>query len=326
MTGIFKQKSPANFIVLLFFGLLLKLPGFFNPHIPHVTENDGFLYKELVELLHRTGKMIFPITAWLLLFTNAVILTRIINGNRMVASPNWFPGMSYMLITSLFPEWNYLSPALIVSTIILFVIHQLLSVYNQQDAKGRIYNIGLAVGIASFLFLPSAGFALWVLLALIIMRPFRITEWIVCLLGVATPFYFFAVWLFVCGQWEIQRLIPDVSFGIPEIKQSVWIAGAVSLLLIPFLFGGYYVQDGLRKMLIQVRKAWSLLLLFILFAFFVPFVNGTNSFENWLLAAIPFAAFHASMYLYSSLRIIPLLLFWITVAYIIAFQYGGPRW
>lgn len=326
MTGIFKQKTPANFIVLLLFGLLIKLPVFFSPHVPVLREEDGFFYKGIVGFMQQTGKMVFPVSAWILLFANAVILTRFINNNRMMASPNWFPGMSYMLITSLFPEWNYFSPPLIVSTVFLFVIHHLFSVYNQPDAKGRIFNIGLALGIASFLFFPSAGFILWVLLALVIMRPFRITEWILCLLGFATPFYFFAAWLFISGYWDVKRLIPDISIGIPAIKQSFWIASAVSLLLIPFLFGGYYVQDGLRKMLIQVRKAWSLLLLFVLFTFSMPFVNGTDSFENWLLAAIPFAVFHASMYLYSSLRIIPLLLFWVSVAYVIAFQYGGPRW
>jgi hypothetical protein len=97
-------------------------------------------------------------------------------------------------------------------------------------------------------------------------------------------------------------------------------------LVVPFLGGGYYVQDNLRKMLIQVRKGWSLLLLYLLGAVFIPFVNNTDSFENWVMAAIPFAAFHACTYLYSNLRIIPLLLFWSSVAFILGYQYFGPGW
>ena len=39
------------------------------------------------------------------------------------------------------------------------------------------------------------------------------------------------------------------------------------------------------------------------------------------MAAIPLAAFHACTYLYSSFRILPLLLFWLTVAFILGYQY-----
>jgi hypothetical protein len=90
--------------------------------------------------------------------------------------------------------------------------------------------------------------------------------------------------------------------------------------------GGYYVQDNLRRMLIQVRKGWSLLLLYLLGAIFVPFVNNSSTLENWVMVAIPFAAFHACTYLYSNLKIIPVLIFWLTVAFVVGYQYYGPHW
>jgi len=103
-------------------------------------------------------------------------------------------------------------------------------------------------------------------------------------------------------------------------------AAGAFLLVVPFLAGGYYVQDSLRRMLIHLRKGWSLILLYLLVAIFVPFVNSMDTFENWVLATIPFAAFHACTYLYSKLKIFPLLLFWLTVIYILGYQYYGPGW
>jgi hypothetical protein len=32
--------------------------------------------------------------------------------------------------------------------------------------------------------------------------------------------------------------------------------------MVPFLTGGYFIQDNLRRMLIQIRKGWSLILLY----------------------------------------------------------------
>jgi hypothetical protein len=184
----------------------------------------------------------------------------------------------------------------------------------------------MALGLASFIFFPSVSFVLWILLALAVMRPFRLNEWLICLLGITTPFYFYAVYLFIDDKWSWHNLVPYFSISLPAVKQSVWLAGSVFLLAIPFLAGGYYVQDSLRKMLIQVRKGWSLLLLYLLGAVFVPFVNNAAGFENWVMAAIPFAAFHACTYYYSTLRILPLLLFWLTVAFVLGYQYGGPGW
>jgi hypothetical protein len=99
------------------------------------------------------------------------------------------------------------------------------------------------------------------------------------------------------------------------------------LLILPFLIGGYFVQENLRKMLIQVRKNWSLILIYLLFALFIPFLNNnSNGFENWILITVPFAAFHAFTYLYPPQRWVPVVIFWLSVIFVLAFQYNGPGW
>lgn len=329
MIGIFKQKNLANIFLLLVFGILIKLPMFLHPHIVTGREEDGILFKKITEALEPAGKanpILYPLLAFSLLFLQAVTLTRFINTQRMLNRPTYFPAMAYLLITSLFAEWNYFSAPLIVNTILLFVLSSLFKIYNQPNAKGTIFNIGLALGIATFIFFPSLTFILWILLALAVMRPFRINEWVLCIVGITTPFYFYAIYLFIIGAWSWEAFLPHFSIHLPSVKQSAWLAGSAFLLAIPFLAGGYYVQDSLRRILIQVRKGWSLLLLYLLGAIFVPFVNNSDTFENWVMAAIPFAAFHACTYLYAPARILPLLLFWVTVAFILGYQYAGPGW
>ena len=329
MIGIFKQKSPANILLLLVFGVLIKLPMFLHPHIPAGRVSDSIFFKKFLQLLETTGRStpsVYPILAFALLFLQAITLTRFINTQRMMSRPTFFPGMAYLLITSLLPEWNHFSAPLVVNTILLFVLSSLFKIYNQQYAKGAIFNIGLALGGASFLFFPAITFIVWILLALAVMRPFKLNEWVLCIIGISTPFYFYAIYLFITDQWNWQHLWPYFSIGMPTIKQSAWLAGSAFLLVVPFLGGGYYVQDNLRKMLIQVRKGWSLLLLYLLGAIFIPFVNNSDTFENWVMAAIPFAAFHACTYFYSTFRIIPLLIFWLTVAFILGYQYYELGW
>ena len=300
-----------------------------HPHAVAPREEDSLLYKAILDFVAPTGRsspVIYPLMAFSLLFLQAATFNRFMNTQRMMNRPGYLAGMAYILITSLLPEWNYFSAPLIVNTILIFVLSGLFNVYNQHDAKGAIFNIGLALGIASFLFFPAMTFIVWILFALAVMRPFRLNEWLLCILGLTTPTYFYAIYLFINDQWSWQALWPHFSISLPAVKQSAWLAGSVFLLLVPFLSGGYFVQNNLRRMLIQVRKGWSLLLLYLLGAIFIPFVNTNNSFENWVMAAIPFAAFHACTYLYSTYRIFPVLLFWLSVAFILVYQYSGPGW
>lgn len=300
-----------------------------HPHVTVIQSKDGILFRGILNFLQPTGNgnpLIYSILAFILLFTQAITLTRLINDYRMVNRPNYLPGMAYLLITSFFAEWNYFSAPLLINTLLIFILGWLFKIYNHPRTKGLVFNIGLAIGICSFIFFPSVTFVIWVLFALMVMRPFRLNEWLLCLLGVTSPYYFYAVYLFLSNQWKLEKILPYLTVQVPSLQQSIWLAASALLLMLPFLTGGYFVQDNLRRMLIQVRKGWSLILLYLLVAIFVPFVNTSNTFENWVLAAVPFAAFHACTYFYPPQKLFPLILFWISVAFVLFYQYSGPGW
>jgi hypothetical protein len=323
--GIFKTKTPVNILLLLVFGVLIKLPLFTRPQAVIAKPEDGILYKGILQFL-QVSPFMFSVLAFLLIAIQAITLTRFINTQRMINRPTYLPGMAYMIITSLLPEWSQFSAPLIVNTISVFILAALFKTYSQPNAKGSIFNIGLALGISSFIFFPSITFIIWILLALAVMRPFRLNEWVLCILGITAPYYFYAIYLFVVDKWSWHNMVSYISVSLPSVKQSAWLAGSTFLLVAPFLLGGYYVQDTLRKMLIQVRKGWSLLLLYLLGAIFIPFVNNSTGFENWVIAAIPFAAFHGSAYYYAAPKILSQVIFWLSIAFIFCYQYVGPGW
>ena len=59
MIGIFRQKNPANILVLLFFGVLIKLPMFIYPHPAPIQPKDGVLFQSILKLLEPAGKTKF---------------------------------------------------------------------------------------------------------------------------------------------------------------------------------------------------------------------------------------------------------------------------
>ena len=329
MIGVFKQKTPGNIFVLFIAGILLKLPVFFHPHTPVSEPKDGPLFRGILHFLESAGKsspVIYPLIAYLLLYTQAISLNKVINDNRMMQRQTFLPAISYLLVTSLVPEWNYFSAPLFVNSILVFVLAGLFKTQNMQQAKGTIFNVGLGIGIASFIFFPTVVFMIWAIFALMLMRPFRINEWLLCILGMTAPYYFYPVYLFLTDQLSLQKILPYIDISLPRFRQSAWIAASSLLLCVPFILGAYYVQDNLRRMLIQGRKGWSLILLYLLAAVLVPFLNAGESFENWVIAAIPLASFHACAYLYPPRKIIPNILFWVVIAFIIVYQASVVPW
>ena len=329
MIALFRQKSPANIFLLLIFGLLIKMPLFLYPQVVKPAAEDGKLYLAIINFLSGgnsdTGFGAGAIS-FFLLSGQAVLINYVVNEQRMTNRQTFLPAMAYLLVTSLFPEWNYLSAPLMASVLILWAFIKLFTLYNAAAANSIIFNIGLILGISSFIYFPSVAFVLCLFLGLMILRPFRINELVLLVMGILTPYYFYAVYLFLNDKLVWSNIFPVLAFKTPEIETTIWMAVAVVLLGIPFLMGGYYIQSHLRKMLIQARKNWSIFLLFLLLGLFVPFISNVTSLHNWVLVAAPFAAFHSCAYLYPQRKIISSFLFFLTLAFILFQQYGTDVW
>lgn len=329
MIALFKQKSPANIVLLLILGLLLKMPLLLHPKIIQPTEEDGKLYHAIVKFFssaNGNNAFTLALVAFLLLYCQALLINFMVNDQRMTNKQTFLPAMSYLIITSLLPDWNYLSAPLMASMLIIWSFIKLFNLYNMGAANGTIFNIGLILGISSFIYFPSVVFVLCLFLGLMILRPFRINELVLLVFGILTPYYFYAIYLFLNDRLLWSNVFPRITLQVPVLKSTIWVALAVVLMGIPFLMGGYFVQANLNKMLIQARKNWSILLLYLLLSLVIPFINTFTSLHNWVLAAAPFAAFHACAYLYPQKRFVPALLFFITVAFILFQQYGTSVW
>jgi hypothetical protein len=325
--ALFKQKTPGNVGMLFIFGLLIKLPLFVYPKIAEPSEVDGKGYHWFFSFFDQPANLLFAsIVAFGLLYIQALLVTILVNEYRMTARPTFLPGMSYLLITSLLPEWNYLSPPLIATTFIMWSISKLFQLYNLPAANSKIFNIGLLIGLASFFYFPSILFSACIFIGMMILRPFRLNEIVLFIIGIASPYYFYSIYLFLTDQFSLQQIIPHNYLHVPYMRNSIWLVASTIFLGFPFIAGGYYIQTHLRKMLIQARKNWSIFLLYLVMALFIAVINSSGLFTNWILMVAPFAAFHACTYSYPPRKWLPIVIFWAMLAFILTQQYATNAW
>jgi hypothetical protein len=323
--GIFKQKNPGNALWLLIYGLILKFPFLLHPSPPAVNEGDNYIYNVISKFLESVfgqAPFLFSSLAFLLLFSQATLFNRITNSLKLLTRPNYLVGMSYLLITSLVHEWNLFSAPLLVNSLLIWIWYRMTSLYSNNNPKTAVFNISVLLGILPLIYSPAVIFLLLLVFALIITRPFRITEWLVAFLGFTAPYYFLFVVLYLSNQWQWSKIIPSVSFHLPQLPSSLWVTAGIIFMVLPFLIGSYYAQHNLNKMLIQVRKSWSLLLVLLMVSVLIILVNPGNNYLHWLPVVLPLAAFHAAAYYFPSKRWAPLLLHWVIFAFVIVLNYS----
>lgn len=323
MTGIFRTNNPLNTFLLLVYGILLKFAWLRHPQIPAFHPSDGFLFYDILKVV-KPYLEVFPkiyfIVTYLLIFSQALALNQIIISRRMIQKPNFLPAMSYLLITSFFPQWNILSAPLIINSIFLWIWSEVTNLNNHHHPKGTLFNVGMAIGIASFLYLPSFAFVLFVILSLIITRPPKVAEWLIAIIGVSIPWYFLFAWLFLTNKLY--------SFSFSGLKFSElafnwyyneWIG--IGLIVLMILVGAFFVQSFMSKQILQVRKNWGQMLLYLLICIGIPFIIYSQNFSYWLLALVPASAFIGCFFYYPRVRWVPMVMHWLMVGFVIYMQY-----
>lgn len=315
MTGIFKANNSYNNFLLLLYGLLLKLPIFIHPHVPQPQQLDGFMYKAFLlwlKPLAANFQVIYSVIAFIFLFIQALSLNKLVNTQRLMQKPNYLTGMSYLLFTSLFSDWFHLSSPLIVNTLLIWVLSKLCNLHSNNYPKSSLFNIGIITGVATFFYFPSIAFALLIIVGLGITRPFRLPEWLMALLGLLTPYYFLAAWVFFTDSWKRYQF-PGVAVTVPKFYQSTLAYFAVFIVSLTILIGIYFIQLNMRKQLLQARKSWNLVFLYLVVAIFVPFLNASQSFDYWILTAVPIAAIMGVAFLYPEKKWFPVSIHWALV-------------
>jgi hypothetical protein len=310
---------------LFIFGLVLKFPIFLNPAPPAQHPQDDYLYRWLLDFLEPLGlpPIVYILIAFLLLFVQATLFNRIFNALKLLPKPNYLPAMAYILLSSLFEEWNQFSAPLLINTLLIWSFYRMTALYNTNKANYGVFNIGLMLGVITLFYQPAIVFILLLIpFTLFIMRPFRLREWLIGLLGITTPYYFLGVLLFITDRFRWQDIIPAISFDVPVMPSSILITISICLLVIPFIMGGYFVQDNLNKMLIQVRKSWSLMLIFLIISLVMIIVNEGNRYVSWLCSIVPLSAFHAAAYYYIDNKLLSRVMFWLVFGYAMYLNYS----
>lgn len=314
MVSFFKDKSAVSvfWLIILCFGLHV----YSLVHPPQITASpyEGFFFY-FIQLFANIQSYALSVLYVFIIFLEALQLNFIINDLRLLARPSYTTAAAFILLTALLPAFNQICPALIACNFLMWIIYSACRLYNAPNPKTVIYNLGLFTGALVILYFPSLPLVLIIILALAIMRPFRLNEWFVMIFGILTPVYFLISYLFLTDQLN---LIPSSTqlFGLTSISNSqlpLLIITFSSIVIITF-FGILSVQQTSGRVLIQVRKSWQLILITLIFLLPAVFLINHVWPTAVLLALIPASCYIGFEFSNINRSFLSALFFWMLFA------------
>jgi len=152
------------------------------------------------EWLGTDGWLLHLVTA-LLLFVQAVYIALLAIRHRLGSEVSLFVGVFYIIMASALPAFCHLSPELMATTFYIIALDEVLSTYRKEGTAIRIFNVGFWLAIGS-LFAPAYGFLfVWGIIALWVLRSFRMQELLMLLVGACVPYILLSTYFFWYGQF-----------------------------------------------------------------------------------------------------------------------------
>jgi hypothetical protein len=318
-----RQHSPLSLVIIPLLAILLRIPAFLYPEAPAPLVHMP-LYA-FADVFFRNHLFFATIIGLLVLVAEAFLLNFILHQHQVVVKKNWLPALLVVVFGSCSPGLLWPGPEQFAGLLLLLALHVLLSTYRQDKSFGPVFNVGLLLGLATQIYLPTFCFFLFFLIAIIILRPFIWREWIILLAGVLIPFIYGGVYFYWTDTYNeiTTRVITDPlvnrSFFL-KLAPADYFLTATTLLVL--LVSAARLVSGSLTSTLKTKKGISVMIWFMLFAVIAALPAQSFAVGAFRFVIYPFA-FFASNYFLQARRawiaeiIFTLLLAGIAVSYLV---------
>ncbi len=234
------------------------------------------------------------IFGFLLTIGEAFLLNYIIYQHHILTKKSWLPALIFVVLASCTPGLLWLTAPLMAGLFLLVALHLLLGIYRTDKAFGQVFNIGVLIGIAGLIYLPSIIFLLFAIVSIILLRPFIWREWIIIILGstvapiYAGVYYFWHDKLSFVTDELILNPIRHRDFFLKLPVEYYFLTGITLLML--FVSAGRFLS-GAGTSTLKTKKGISVMIWFLVFSLLAILPA-----QNFAVAGITFAIYPIALF------------------------------
>jgi len=318
MVFLFRDRSDINVLFLVLLSVAVHFHFYLEAPIVIANPTDGLLAYLLFNYIKPLPPLALIVIFHLIVIVQALRLNILVSRFKMFQQVSYLPAFTFVILTALFPFWDAISSGLIANAFIIWILVKLNRLFDQTQPKTLEFNIGMIVGVSILLYEPIAILIPVVIFALAIIRPFRLTEWLVLIMGIVLPFYFIFTYVFLTDSAAaFTAFLPKLDWVNPLVAMDVKSIIALSFMGLQLLIGLYFWQYQQNRFIIQVRKYWGVMLLTLVVTFFQPIIFSSQALYASAIVIAPLASFISFCYAGPKQLMIPNVLFWTSAGLIV---------
>lgn len=292
IVGLFRNNQPLTSVLLLLAGVVMWFPILRQPVYQHLQHAMPLF--ELFQHYLATTPLLANISALCLILAGAFILFLVFEKHDILTGRTYLPSLMYVTLMSCAPSLTTLHPIMLANVFLMLTLDPLISLYRNEAAYPQVFNIALLMALAVLCYFPAIVLLPLIWLGLIIYHPFNIREWIVGLMGIATPFFFVFVYYHwydrLDGFWFDRVTYPILTSPHPgKINTSTFYLIAALFLLI--VLSTVKVLEHFGTTSVKTGKTMGFMVWFILLSFVSVFIMPGWTIRDFSLMGIPFAIF-----------------------------------
>ncbi|MCR9171610.1 MAG: hypothetical protein NXI10_03900 [bacterium] len=227
---------------------------YFPYHLPQEGAHFGF-WGDFLPQSNWISQTLAPV----LVFAEAIMINTLYNRNEFMDRNTFTPALLYVTLMSVFHSFYFLDGFAVAQFCIVMAIDQLFQLYQNEDGRKRVFNVGFWLGVACtfhpvlVLLLLVAFWMVWVI------RPFVMRESVLLVLGFIIPLVyggFYTAWAGIRIQNE-QITATAIELNI----EDVLVVGGLTFLFIVLSMGT--LSRKFQQSSIRLKKLFRILLILI---------------------------------------------------------------
>lgn len=327
MNRLFKTFTPQTLLILLIFSILLKLKylSITSLNLPELQQggssSNWLMYS--IQKSFGVNSIIYPILLIINLILQSLWINRIASEYKLFPQATFIPAATFILVSSLFLEWNTLSAPMLATWPILFVINNMIRMPITSTPQKLLFNSGMFVALASLIYIPSILFALYLIWSLILLKSIRIKDIVLILVGLLTPIYF-TIGLAYIFEWNWLLKLPLIKISFIPIKEIINNPNYLPSIIIfisLIILGIFRLNQMMDSMLESTKTAWWNLIIVFIFGFVIALFPISNEHSSWYFLLAPSSLLIASIWNYKEGKWLKIGAFWVLFFFIIYLQF-----
>jgi hypothetical protein len=304
VVSFFKSPQPATlFILPLITAAICAATFYANKSFAPYSAYEMPLFDLITKIPGTANHWVIITVAWLLITAQAIHFNKIIIDYEVLYKASNLPSLIYVVVASLIPVFIGFHPVLFVNSILLFALERIFRLYKNPAPLMLDYDICFLISLASLFYLPCILFTFFFFISLLVLRPFSWRDWLVSIMGLATPWFLLLTIFYVLDQtpqlfnsFSITRLQTVINLNAGAAKPALYTLIAVGVLLLLSL---NKLRANYFKNVIRTRSFQIVVLFMLLFSIVIIIVPYEKSLFRFALTSIPASLFISYYFLAS---------------------------